>query len=161
MVALLGLLSCAVCFPLTAAADDISDMKQALKQLQEQNQTLMRRISALEAEQAAQRQARARPAQPAPAQPTRRRRPSSRIRRPRFRRLRPDRPATQEKNWSGGSANSKSPRPRRRTRHDRSSRPRSQKPGRGSTSSCRWAAPSKWSPPIPRTSREPLPTPSC
>jgi uncharacterized coiled-coil protein SlyX len=67
MVALLGLLSCAVCFPLTAAADDLSDLKQALKQLQEQNQTLMRRISALEAEQAAQRQARARPAQPAPA----------------------------------------------------------------------------------------------
>jgi len=69
-VALWGLLSSAVCFPLTAAADDISDMKQALKQLQEQNQTLMRRIAALEAEQAAQRQARARPAQPAPAQPS-------------------------------------------------------------------------------------------
>ena len=68
-VALLGLLSCAVCFPLTAAADDISDMKETLKQLQEQNQTLLRRISALEAEQAAQRQARQRPAQAAPAQP--------------------------------------------------------------------------------------------
>jgi hypothetical protein len=68
-VALLGLLSCAVCFPLTAAADDMSEMKEALKQLQEQNQTLLRRISALEAEQAAQRQARQRPAQAAPAQP--------------------------------------------------------------------------------------------
>jgi hypothetical protein len=67
-LALWGLCS-AVCFPLTATADDMSDMKQALKQLQEQNQTLMRRITALEAEQAAQRQARARPAQPAPAQP--------------------------------------------------------------------------------------------
>jgi uncharacterized coiled-coil protein SlyX len=69
-VALLGLLSCAVCFPLTAMADDMADMKATLKQLQEQNQTLMRRITALEAEQAAQRQA-ARPkvAQPAPAQP--------------------------------------------------------------------------------------------
>ena len=67
-VALLGLLSGTVCFPLTAKADDLSDMKQALKQLQEQNQTLMRRITALEAEQAAQRQARQRPAQPAPAQ---------------------------------------------------------------------------------------------
>jgi len=65
-VALWALLSSAVCFPLTAAADDMSDLKQALKQLQEQNQTLMRRITALEAEQAAQRQARARPAQPAP-----------------------------------------------------------------------------------------------
>ena len=67
-VALLGLLSGAVCFPGTAKADDLSDMKQALKQLQEQNQTLMRRIAALEAEQSAQRQARQRPAQPAPAQ---------------------------------------------------------------------------------------------
>lgn len=69
---LLALLSSAAWVPLPASADDISDMKAALKQLQEQNQALQRRISALEAEQAAQRKAAASqgsaPAQP-PAQP--------------------------------------------------------------------------------------------
>jgi hypothetical protein len=73
---LVALLSSATWFPLPAAADDISDLKAALKQLQEQNQTLMRRISALEAEQAAQRQAQQRPAQPAPAPPPAGQRPA-------------------------------------------------------------------------------------
>lgn len=66
---LVALLSSAAWFPLPAAADDISDLKDALKQLQEQNQTLMRRITALEAEQAAQRRTQQRTAQPAPAPP--------------------------------------------------------------------------------------------
>ncbi len=71
-VAVAGLLCSLVCAPLTAAAQgDLSEMKQALKELQQQNQELMRRIAALEAEQAAQRRAQAQPAQPAPAaQPT-------------------------------------------------------------------------------------------
>lgn len=65
---LVALLSSAAWLPLPAAADDISDLKDALKQLQEQNKSLLGRISALEAEQAAQRRAQQRPAQPAPAQ---------------------------------------------------------------------------------------------
>jgi hypothetical protein len=71
-VAVLGLLSVLACAPLTAAADDISDLKKALQELQQQNKELMRRIATLESEQAAQRQARPqRPpaALPIPAQP--------------------------------------------------------------------------------------------
>lgn len=69
-VAVLGLLSGVVCVSSTAAADDMSDLKQALKELQQQNQELVRRIGVLEAEQAAQRKAQAKAAQPAAAQPS-------------------------------------------------------------------------------------------
>lgn len=68
-VSVLGVLSLLICVPLTAAADDISDLKKALKELQQQNQELMRRITTLEAEQGAQRQARPQRPQPAPQQP--------------------------------------------------------------------------------------------
>lgn len=53
VVASIGLLVAAG-IPLNAAADDISDLKRALKELQEQNSALARRIATLEAAGAAQ-----------------------------------------------------------------------------------------------------------
>jgi hypothetical protein len=64
-IAVAGLLCSSVCVPLApAAADDLSELKQAMKELQRQNQELMRRITVLEADQTAQRRAQAQPAQP-------------------------------------------------------------------------------------------------
>jgi len=65
---LLGVLALVVGTPTKAVADDISDLKKALQELQKQNQELMRRITTLEAEQAAQRQARPQRAQTAAQQ---------------------------------------------------------------------------------------------
>ncbi|MEO6269849.1 MAG: hypothetical protein ABIP08_06060 [Lautropia sp.] len=86
-----GLSMLAAGLPSPAAADDISDLRQALKELQEQNRALARRIATLETGTAAQRQAAPPPAQngsPA-AQAATATRPAAAVPP-----LRPDRPAT-------------------------------------------------------------------
>lgn len=50
----IGLLVVSAAFPLDAAADDLSDLKRALRELQEQNSALARRIATLEATQGSQ-----------------------------------------------------------------------------------------------------------